>query len=255
MHVLRRRVLFPVRQKIFKLLRSTKLTSGRQGSYMVREKSWIVILTCSLVIGSVLINVGKAEPTTGKTEQVCINDLVVWIEYSYDITNISLITLNFTISPYYWIGHYMSNLYIEYATFKIMDISAPLNEVGSYDFNLTSERALYSPNNVTTELSGVVPIVQEFPPHYIRVYGFFKFRHLESSDWTVAVIPFTLSFSQYDYFSWGQLKADNNSLKASSSGSQNLMYAFAVATAVLLTTTAFFGLEWRRQRRILKSIK
>jgi hypothetical protein len=217
-------------------------------------KSYIILI-CVLAIGSALINVAEAEPITEMTEQIYVNDLRVWIEYSYDTANISCVTLKFTISPcYYEPYQYMPNLFIEFATFEIMDISAPLNSEGSYSFNLTLERALYSPNQLSTTLT-VFPKVQESPPHYIRVYGVFKFRHLESSEWTVANIPFTLRFSQYDHFNWLGLKTDNNSLEASLNSSTNLAYTFAAATLVLLATTAFFGLEWRRQRKILKSIK
>ncbi|MEM3356767.1 MAG: hypothetical protein QW166_02955 [Candidatus Bathyarchaeia archaeon] len=223
--------------------------------YVIRGKSWISIILCALVIGLAPINVVEAEPVTEIIEHVLVNDLIVWIEYSYDTTNISCVTLKFTISPLYNEPYkYMPNLYIEFAMFEIMDISAPLNSEYSYSFNLTSEHALYSPNQVSTTLT-VFPKVREYPPNYIRVYGILKFRHLESSEWTIANIPFKLPFSQYDLSSWWQLEADKSSLEASLSGSTNLIYAFAAATLVLSATTAFFGLEWKRQRKILKSIR
>jgi hypothetical protein len=217
-------------------------------------KSYI-ILFCVLAIGLASINVAEAQPVTEMTEQVHVNDLLVWIEYSYDTTNISCVTLKFTISPLYYEPYqYMPNLFIEFAMFEIMDISSPLNSEYSYSFNLTSERPLYSPNQMSTTLT-VFPKVQESPPHYIRVYGTFKFRHLESSQWTIANIPFTLRFSLYDRFNWLALKTDNNSLETSLNSSTNMAYTFAAATLILLATTAFFGLEWRRYRKILKSIR
>ncbi|MEM3616464.1 MAG: hypothetical protein QXM65_07805 [Candidatus Bathyarchaeia archaeon] len=223
--------------------------------YVIRGKSQIFILVCVLVIGLALINVVEAEPVTEITEHVLVNDLIVWIEYSYDTTNISYVTLKFTISPLYYEPYqYMPNLYIEFAKFEIMDISAPLNSEYSYSFNLTSEHALYSPNQVSTTLT-VFPKVREYPPNYIRVYGILKFRHLESSEWTIANIPFRLPFSFYDFYSWQQLEADKSSLETSLSDSKNLIYAFAAATLVLSATTAFLGIEWRRQRKILKSMR
>jgi hypothetical protein len=210
------------------------------------------IFTCVLIIGSALVNLVKAEPVTESTEQVVVNDLVVWIEYTYDRMNISLVILNFTISPLYY-KQYMPNFYIAYAKFEVLDISAPLNEEYGYVFNLTSEHALYSPDKISTALI-VSPKAQEFPRNYIRVTGFLKFRNLKSLEWTIAVIPFTLHFIQYDYSNWWQLKMENNSLETRLSDSMNLMHTLTAATIVLLATTAFFGLEWRRQRKILRKM-
>lgn len=221
----------------------------------------LLVVLIGMLISAFNIQPVKSEPEIGKGMcGVSINDLYVDIEYwySYNDTAISNVTIEFTVYPRYWAD--MPNFYIDYVKFSVMDISAPLTTEYSYDFTFASAVTLLSPNNITTKSSGIVPKLTDFPPHYIRVDSYVKFRYLESSEWTWAVIPFTLHFRQYDFHIWNQiendyneLKNDYNDLKHSIAGLNNLMYFFVGTTIIFLIATAFFGFEWWRHRKLLKS--
>ena len=221
---------------------------------MFKVKFWIIILIAFLTTSPISVIAGNEKFPSEMTEHVTINDLVMWVEYSYDM-NLSFVTLNFTIATvYYPSQNYYPNFYIEYAKFEVLDISSPLNEESGYVFNLTQKSTLYSPKEISTSLT-VIPKTQPGPSHYIRVYCFLKFRRLESSNWTIATIPFTLYFHFYDRNNWWQLQTDNAYLKEKLSSSMILTYIFAITTFISLCATIFFGLQWRRLRKILESIK
>lgn len=219
----------------------------------------LLVVLIGMLTSAFNIQPVKSEPEIGQGLcSVAINDLDVNIRYWYNYTDtgVSNISIEFGISPSYWIGHHMPNLYIDYVKFCVMDISAPLTTEYSYDFTLASNVALLSPNNITKKISGFVPKLSGYPPHYIRIDSFVKFRYLESSEWVWAVMPFELHFIDYDLQIWNrynQLEYDYNMLKDSITGINNLTYFFIGTTIIFLIATAFFGFEWWRHRKLLKS--